>query len=173
MKKIILIPIAVLVSWSCGQDTKTAENSADEQIEKVEQEEITEESASKPYEAIYFDMDKAEVVKNDPSVDLMTIKETNDFVIVKTTDNGTFVRKHFIKSFSKENGELLSTIETGKETEGVDPMTIKWLSDSTFDLIDYEYKLVESEEGIYEKGSLKDSTVYNYSIAESGQILEK
>ena len=102
------------------------------------------------------------------------LQETNDYVLVKSTNGGTDVLQFYLSIFSKETGILIDFISVGTEAEGVDPYKITWLSPSSFSTVDYQYELLEDEEsGAYIKGSLLDSTVLNYNISSSGLIVLK
>ena len=101
------------------------------------------------------------------------IKESNRYVVVKAMhlNHAMDSSPYYLCFFSKKTGKLISFLPIGQEAEGVEPHTIKWKSDSTFSMTEYNYEFIEDEEsGAYLRGALKDSTITHYSIDDDGSV---
>ena len=99
------------------------------------------------------------------------LQKSDKYVIIRSTDNGTFVKNYYLLSFSKNTGKLISFVEIGQETEGVEPYKISWKSDIAFSTVDFQYELLEDEEsGAFIQGAVLDSTVRNYEVNTDGLI---
>ncbi len=96
------------------------------------------------------------------------VQDANEYIISKSSDGGTAVKGFYLLSFSKETGRLLNYIHLGNEAEGASPKKVNWSSDSIFFTVDYNYELLEDEEGFYYQGELIDSLVMTYSINSNG-----
>ncbi len=102
------------------------------------------------------------------------LKESDNYILVRSRDDGTAVSGYYLLSFSKQTGKLISFIELGKEAEGVEPYKINWESDNLFSTVNYEYELVEDEEsGAYMKGAVLDSIVQKYEVISNGSITSR
>lgn len=119
----------------------------------------------------YFKVDLVVTLKG-YLYDHRIVQDADKYIIVYANDNGTMSKKYYLLSFSKETGKMLSLLEAGQETEGVEPDKISWQSDNRFYKINYQYELLEDEEsGAYLRGALLDSTVLNYEILNNGQFI--
>ncbi len=99
------------------------------------------------------------------------LNQSDNYVLIKANNAGTYVRDYYLLSFSKSTGKLISFLELGQETEGVQPSKINWESNDLFSTLNYRFELLEDEEsGAYLQGNLIDSTIRYYEIDAIGFI---
>ena len=101
------------------------------------------------------------------------LQKSDEYILIKSRDNGTDAKNYYLLTFSKKTGRLISFIGLGQEAEGVDPSKVIWQTNDEFSTIDYKYELIEDEEsGAYIKGVIQDSTIQNFVIDNKGLIKE-
>lgn len=102
------------------------------------------------------------------------VNESDNYTLIKAANNGTDSRDYYLFSISKNSGKLISSVELGQETEGVQPYKLNWESKDIFSTVDYQYELIEDEEsGAYMQGNLLDSVIRYYKINPYGMIIQK
>jgi len=169
---------------SCTSD-KSAKNTADSTVEStsVNVEQVNVEMGvsyqklklliedKQPIPKAYLLTDPEILVSGGALYEHIILQKSDDYIIIKSRDGGTDISKYYLLSFSTKTGNLISFIELGQETEGVDPYKLNWQSNTSFSTVDYQYELLEDEEsGAYIKGNLLDSMVQNYEVNASGLI---